>query len=347
MPIEPPGRRDDQRVDADDFAIEVEQRPAGIAAVDGGVGLDVVVVGALADVAVARRDDAGRDRAAEAERIADRDHPFAEPQLVGIAELHRDQRLRRLELQHREIGLLVDADQFGLDLGAVVHDDVDLVGIRDDVIVGDDDACGIDDEAGAERIGLARLQMRLLAALGPPPGPLRFLKKSSKNSSNGEPGGNCGIAPRSPPPPLASTVCEVEILTTASITFSATSAMPSGPRAKAGADARTLAAPMADRGPHQAQATAQGGTGTGHVSSLSRNDRNLRSTVRPNGSAAQAFEPDISAKNRPTQAHDFVDLLATYTRHSGMGRRTRPQMRNCTSGNLEFRVHASRARNDS
>src|SRR6201999_2098144 len=67
------GRRDDQRVDADDFAFEVEQRAAGIAAVDGGVGLDVVVVRSLADVAVARRDDAGRDRAAEAERVADRD----------------------------------------------------------------------------------------------------------------------------------------------------------------------------------------------------------------------------------------------------------------------------------
>ena len=75
--------------------------------------------------------------------------------------------------------------------------------------------------------------------LGPPPP--RFLKKSSKNSSNGEPGGNCGIAPRSPPP-LASTVCEVEMLTTASITFSAMSAMPSGPRALAGADASRLAA---------------------------------------------------------------------------------------------------------
>src|SRR6266516_4072260 len=81
---------------------------------------------------------------------------------------------------------------------------------------------------------------------GPPGPPRRFLKKSSKNSSNGEPGGNCGIAPR-PSPPLASTVCEVEILTTASITFSATSAMPSGPRARAGVETgaaiRTLAAP--------------------------------------------------------------------------------------------------------
>ncbi len=164
MPIEPPSRRDDQRVDADHFAIEVEQRAAGIAAVDGGVGLDVVVIGARGDVAVARRDDAGRHRAAEAERIADRDHPFAEPQLVGIAEFHRDQRLARLEFQHRQIGLLVDADHFGLELAAVVHDDVDLVGIGDDVIVGHDDARGIDDEAGAERVGLVRLQVAALAA---------------------------------------------------------------------------------------------------------------------------------------------------------------------------------------
>jgi hypothetical protein len=29
--------------------------------------------------------------------------------------------------------------------------------------------------------------------------------------------------------------------------------------------------------------------------------------VRPNGSAAQALEPDISAKNRPQRRHDSVD----------------------------------------
>src|ERR1700712_3896116 len=85
--------------------------------------------------------------------------------------------------------------------------------------------------------------------LSPPGPPRRFLKKSSKNSSKGEPGGSCGMAPRSPPPPpaLASTVWVVEILTTASITFSATSAMPSGPRANAGKEtgkeSRVVAAP--------------------------------------------------------------------------------------------------------
>ena len=93
-----------------------------------------------------------------------RDHPVAEADLVAVAELDRGERLRRFELQHREIGLLVDADQLGLDLGAVVEDDVDLVGIGDDVVVGDDDAGGVDDEARAERIGLARLELAALVA---------------------------------------------------------------------------------------------------------------------------------------------------------------------------------------
>jgi len=163
--------------------------------------------------------------------------------LSEIAELHRDQRLHRLEFQHRKIGLLVDADQFGLDLGAVVHDDVDLVGIGDDVIVGDDDPRSVDDKTEPSELVLRGCRS---VPLSPPWSCLRdhwrFLKKSSKNSSNGEPGGNCGIAPLPSPPPLASTVCDVEMLTTASITFSATSAMPSGPRAEAGAEMRRLVA---------------------------------------------------------------------------------------------------------
>src|SRR5206468_1798409 len=83
--------RDDQRVDPDDLAVEIEQRSARIAAIDRRIGLDVVVVGPGIDVAVACRDDSGGHGAAEAERIADCDHPFAKPQLVGIAEFYRDQ----------------------------------------------------------------------------------------------------------------------------------------------------------------------------------------------------------------------------------------------------------------
>src|SRR5277367_6252951 len=41
------------------------------------------------------------------------------------------------------------AHQIGFELGAVVEDNSDLVGVGDDVIVGDHNAGRIDDEAGA------------------------------------------------------------------------------------------------------------------------------------------------------------------------------------------------------
>ena len=39
---------------------------------------------------------------------------------VGVAEMRGLQRLRRLHLQKREVGLVVDADYFGLQFAAVV-----------------------------------------------------------------------------------------------------------------------------------------------------------------------------------------------------------------------------------
>src|SRR5262249_34401836 len=60
-----------------------------------------------------------------------------------------------------EIALRVLADQRRLQLGAVIEDDIDLVGIGDDVIVGYNQARCLDDEAGAERVDAPR---RLLVA---------------------------------------------------------------------------------------------------------------------------------------------------------------------------------------
>ena len=97
-----------------------------------------------------------------------------------------------------------------LELRAVVEVDDDLVGALDDVIVGDDEAfLAVDDEAGAERGHLA---------VGPERAVTLLSKKSSKNSSNGEPFGTLGSG--TPCGPL--TVWLVEMLTTASISFSAT-----------------------------------------------------------------------------------------------------------------------------
>src|SRR5580765_7462345 len=86
-----------------------------------------------------------------------------------------------------------------------------------------------------------------------PPGPRRFLKKSSKNSSNGEPGGNCGIAPLPSPPPLASTVGDVV----------------GTPRRGRRRD-KEACGTQKDRRYHGTQAMTKGWDRTGHVRSLSK-----------------------------------------------------------------------------
>src|SRR5882672_7697286 len=86
-------------------------------------------------------------------------------------------------------------------------------------------------------------------ASGRPLRGLLWLKKSLKNSSNGEPGGNCGISGppcpcRSPPPRFSGfsgfsdfTVCVVEMLTTEGNNLAARSAKLSGAgRAKTGVE---------------------------------------------------------------------------------------------------------------
>ncbi len=98
MPTEPPRGRDDRGVDADHIAAHIEGRAAGIALVDGGVDLQEIVERSFVDVTAPRRDDAGGDRTAEAERVADSHDPIADARLVGIAPGNGGERLLRLRL---------------------------------------------------------------------------------------------------------------------------------------------------------------------------------------------------------------------------------------------------------
>src|SRR5690606_41691843 len=95
-----------------------EGRAAGVAGVDRGVDLDRVrdrrALRGLRrgrDGTVQRRDDAGGDRAGEAERVADRHHRFADLQVVGGAERRRLEVAGRVdEADDREVRGRVEAD---------------------------------------------------------------------------------------------------------------------------------------------------------------------------------------------------------------------------------------------
>src|SRR4051794_10495880 len=161
----------DLRVDADHAAGRVEERAAGVAGVDRGVGLDHAVdleaVRGL-DRALRRGHDARRERALEAERVADRDRRVADLHALRLAERERVElaRLGVADLQDREVGGLVAAENLRLDDVAIGELDRHLRRARDDVRVREDRARSVDDEARAGRLaalllGEAEVERRL------------------------------------------------------------------------------------------------------------------------------------------------------------------------------------------
>ena len=88
----------------------------------------------------------------DAERIADGEHHVAHFERVGIGEVQdRKPLVCILDAQHGEIAALVLEHDLGLELALVGERHLDLVGALDHVHIGDDEAGGVDDHAGAER----------------------------------------------------------------------------------------------------------------------------------------------------------------------------------------------------
>jgi hypothetical protein len=145
--------RHDHAVDADKLTVHVDQRATGIARIDGGVGLDeILVLGLVAGHMSEGRDDAAGDRLADAEGIADGQHQVADLDLVRIGEAEgRQIRARPGDLQHGQIGPLVLEHDIGREFALVRQRHLDLIGVLDDVEIGHDQARRVDDDAGAER----------------------------------------------------------------------------------------------------------------------------------------------------------------------------------------------------
>ena len=108
MPCEPPEREKIAVLMPTRRPAEIDQRTAGIARIDGGVGLDEELVVGDADLrARQRRDDAVGHGLADPERIADGEHHVAHLQRIGIGEFQHGKLLAlRLDAQHREVGAL-------------------------------------------------------------------------------------------------------------------------------------------------------------------------------------------------------------------------------------------------
>ena len=139
----------DHGVDADDFAVRVEQRTAGVAGVDGGIGLNGVFNGRAVFAADGAdgADDAGGHGAAEAEGIADGVDLLADGEAGGVGE--RDGlEIGRVDLEESEVVDLVGSDDACLVAALVAELNFNAaIGSLDDVEVGEDVAGLVEDEA--------------------------------------------------------------------------------------------------------------------------------------------------------------------------------------------------------
>ena len=143
------GIGDDGRVHPHDLTGRVDERPAGVAGVDGGVGLDQALqrdpLGG--EVAILGRHDPAGDGglAAEVERVADGDHLVTDLEVVGGAELRRHQVLvDALHLDQGDVVVGRGADQRGCVLAAVGEHHGDVADAADHVGVGEHEPVGAD-----------------------------------------------------------------------------------------------------------------------------------------------------------------------------------------------------------
>ena len=76
---------------------------------------------------------------------------MAYPGTIRITPFHRIQRRFRLDLEHRHVSLRIVSDQLRPQRRLVGKGHSDLSSIGDDMVVGNDETAGIDNETGAER----------------------------------------------------------------------------------------------------------------------------------------------------------------------------------------------------
>ncbi len=151
---------DDHGIDADHFAVDIEQRASAIAAVDGRVGLQEALhlMAGLVEVAALGADDAGGHGLIQSEGRADGHRPIADFDGVGVADVERGELLAGVDLQNGQVELGICADQLSRIFGSVAgQGHLYAGGVLDHVVVGENVAVAVHDEARAEALGAPRL----------------------------------------------------------------------------------------------------------------------------------------------------------------------------------------------
>ena len=126
--------RQNGSVHTDHIPLHVEERTAGVAAVDRCIGLDVVIIAALQRPAPCRHDTGG-DREALTERVAHGHDPIANARGIAVAKGQIFERLFAFDFQQGDVRFGIGADDLCGQIEAFEKLDHDLISALDDVII--------------------------------------------------------------------------------------------------------------------------------------------------------------------------------------------------------------------
>ena len=138
---------DDGGINADDFTFHIQERSAGVAGIDGGIGLDKIVIRSGPDDPAFGTDDAGGDGAIQAEGIADGHDPVPDFQIIGISQGGSRKGFLGVNLDHRDIRLRIGTDNAAFIFFLVRQSNNDFLGAVHDMIVGEDIAVLTDNDS--------------------------------------------------------------------------------------------------------------------------------------------------------------------------------------------------------
>jgi hypothetical protein len=119
------------------FSVEIEQGAAGIAEVNGRICLNEILDAGKAEPSALGAYDAGGDRMAQAQWIADGQDPFTDFQVVGGGQFEMRQILG-VDFYHGDVGRFVRSEDLGFERSAVGKLYRDFFGAADHVIICED-----------------------------------------------------------------------------------------------------------------------------------------------------------------------------------------------------------------
>ena len=119
--------------------MQIDQRAARIAGVDGGIRLDEIAPPLAHRGPGKARDDAGTDSLSHAEGVANRQHQITHRHGIGIGHGERGQILGPFKLQDSEVRFLIPKDDTGREFAPIGQHHADLRRLPDHMIIRHDD----------------------------------------------------------------------------------------------------------------------------------------------------------------------------------------------------------------